>query len=86
MQLFGYLKQNLRGEIYRRIMASGVRFIKDLFDGKKKVCEKNYLRYWKMMQILNGNHKLELCENTAVACDGNQAVSKTKGDLIRKYT
>ena len=37
MQLFGYLKQDLRGGIYRQIMASGVQFIKDLFDGDEQV-------------------------------------------------
>ena len=45
MQLLGYLKQDFRGVIYRRIMASEAQFIKDLFNGFEKVCERNDLVY-----------------------------------------
>ena len=79
MRLFGYLKQNLRGKIYRQITESGVQFIKDLFDDNEKVYGKNKLRD-------NNNFEWLMIDSTYVkahqhscsASGGNQTISKTK--------
>ena len=79
MRLFGYLKQNLRGKIYRQITESGVQFIKDLFDDNEKVYGKNKLRdnnnfEWLMID----SSYVKSHQRAAGARSGNQATSKTK--------
>ena len=67
-------------------MASGVQFIKNLFDGNEKICGKKLKGDVSFEWLMIDSSYMKAHQHAAGARGGNQVISKTKGGSIRKCT